>query len=142
MKEQVGRGSCFTFFRPYHLRFLEAPISVARAQLFGQTTLVPLDRPVTEVMAIAKRALEVGEELDDFGGFTFYGTMDRAEEARALNAPPAGLAPGAEIVRPVAAGQILKWDDVKLDEDSVVVKPRRQQDASGWIKAEVCYGQA
>jgi predicted homoserine dehydrogenase-like protein len=27
---KVGKGKYFTFFRPYHLWFLEAPISVAR----------------------------------------------------------------------------------------------------------------
>jgi len=32
------------------------------------------------------------------------------------------------VVRPVAAGEVMTWDDVKLDEDSVVVKLRRQQD--------------
>lgn len=126
---KVGVGKYFTFFRPYHLWFLEAPISVARAHLRRQTTLVPLDRPVAEVITVAKRALNPGDRLDDFGGFTFYGVMDRAEEARALNALPVGLAPGAEVIRPVAAGEIVTWDDVRLDEDSVVVKLRRQQDA-------------
>jgi predicted homoserine dehydrogenase-like protein len=126
---KVGKGKYFTFFRPYHLWFLEAPISVARAHLYRQTTLVPLDQPVAEVITVAKRALKPGDRLDDFGGFTFYGVMDRAEEARALNALPVGLAPDAEVVRPVAAGEIVTWDDVRLDEDSVVVKLRRQQDA-------------
>jgi predicted homoserine dehydrogenase-like protein len=126
---KVGQGKYFTFFRPYHLWFLEAPISVARAHLYRETWLVPLDQPVADVMAVAKRALTPGEQLDQFGGYAFYGVMDRAEEARALNALPVGLAPGAEVVRPVAAGEIVTWDDVKLDEDSVVVKLRRQQDA-------------
>jgi predicted homoserine dehydrogenase-like protein len=126
---KVGQGRYFTFFRPYHLWFLEAPISVARAHLYRETWLVPLDRPVADVMAVAKRALTPGEQLDQFGGYTFYGVMDRAGEARALNALPVGLAPGARVVRPVAAGEIVTWDDVKLDEDSVVVKLRRQQDA-------------
>jgi predicted homoserine dehydrogenase-like protein len=126
---KVGKGKYFTLFRPYHLWFLEAPHSVARAFLYHQTTLVPLERPVAEVMTVAKRALKPGDRLDDFGGFTFYGIMDRAEEAQALNALPVGLAPGAVVIRPVAAGEIVLWDDVKLDEDSVVVKLRRQQDA-------------
>ena len=39
---KVGKGKYFTFFRPYHLWFLEAPISIARAYLQRQTTLVPL----------------------------------------------------------------------------------------------------
>ena len=66
--------------------------------------------------------------LDDFGGYTFHGVMDRAEIARGLNALPAGLAPGARVVRPVARGEILSWDDVELDETSTVVKLRRMQD--------------
>jgi predicted homoserine dehydrogenase-like protein len=78
-------------------------------------------------MTVAKRALRPGERLDNFGGYTFYGIMDRAEEARALNALPVGLAPGTEVVRPVAAGEIITWDDVHLDEESTVVKLRRQQ---------------
>ena len=127
---KVGKGKYYTFFRPYHLWFLEAPLSVARAHIYRQTTLVPLDRPVAEVMAVSKRALKPGERLDDFGGFTFYGTIDRAEVTRALNALPAGLAPGAEVIQPVAAGEILTWEDVRLDEDSIVVRLRRQQDAS------------
>ena len=126
---KVGKGKYFTFFRPYHLWFLEAPISVARAYLHRQVTLVPLDRPVADSMTVAKRDLKPGDRLDDFGGYTFYGVMDRAEVARDLNALPVGLAPGAEVVRPVPAGDILTWDDVRLDEDSVVVKLRRQQDA-------------
>jgi predicted homoserine dehydrogenase-like protein len=126
---KVGKGKYFTFFRPYHLWFLEAPISIAQAYLHRQTTLVPLDRPVAESMTIAKRDLKPGERLDDFGGYTFHGVMDRAEVAHELNALPVGLAPGAEVLRPVATGEIVTWDDVQLDEDSVVVKLRRQQDA-------------
>ena len=125
---KVGKGKYYTFFRPYHLWFLEAPISVARAFLYKQSTLVPLDRPVAEVMTVAKRPLRAGERLDDFGGFTFYGVMDRAEAAHALNTLPVGLAPGARLVRPVLQGAIITWEDVQLDESSPVVKLRRRQD--------------
>jgi predicted homoserine dehydrogenase-like protein len=126
---KVGKGKYFTFFRPYHLWFLEAPISVARAFLHRQATLVPLDQPVAEVMTIAKRDLEPGERLDGFGGYTFYGVIDRAEEARRLNALPAGIAPDSVVAQPVKAGDILTWTDVELDEESLLVKLRRQQDA-------------
>jgi predicted homoserine dehydrogenase-like protein len=122
-------GKYFTLFRPYHLWFLEAPISVAKAYLQREVWLAPLDQPIAEVMTVAKRALVPGEQLDAFGGYTFHGVTDRAEEARALNALPAGLAPGARVTRPVASGEIVTWDDVGLDEDSVVVRLRRQQDA-------------
>jgi predicted homoserine dehydrogenase-like protein len=127
---KVGKGKYYTFFRPYHLWFLEAPISVARAFLYRQKTLVPLDRPVADVMTVAKRDLQAGELLDDFGGFTFYGLMDRAEIARELNALPVGLAPGAKLARPVPQGELIRWEDVLLDESSPVVKLRRLQDES------------
>jgi predicted homoserine dehydrogenase-like protein len=126
---KVGKGKYYTFFRPYHLWFLEAPISVARAYLRRQTTLVPLDNAVADVLTIAKRDLHPGDSLDDFGGFTFYGLREEAEQVKKLNGLPVGLAPGAILSRPVSAGQFLTWDDVQLDENSRVVQLRRQQDA-------------
>jgi predicted homoserine dehydrogenase-like protein len=125
---KIGHGNYYTFFRPYHLWFLEAPISIARAHLYRQTTLVPLDKPVADIMTVAKRNLQPGQQLDDFGGFTYHGVMDRAEIVRASNALPVGLAPGATVVRPVAAGATVTWDDVQVDEASTVVKLRQQQD--------------
>jgi predicted homoserine dehydrogenase-like protein len=126
---KVGKGKYFTFFRPYHLWFLEAPISVARAFLHRQATLTPLDHPVAEVMAIAKRDLKPGERLDTFGGYMYHAVIDHGEDAQDLNALPAGLAPDSIVTRKVKTGEILTWDDVELDEESLVVKLRRQQDA-------------
>ena len=126
---KVGNGKYFTFFRPYHLWFLEAPISLARAALYGQKTLVPLDEPVAEVMTLAKKTLEPDDVLDDFGGYTFHGVMDRAAEAMHANALPVGLAPGARVKRKVWKGKIITWDDVDLDEGSKLVKLRKKQDA-------------
>jgi predicted homoserine dehydrogenase-like protein len=128
---KVGKGKYYTFFRPYHLWFIEAPYSVARAYLYRHVWLAPLDEPVAEVMTIAKRDLTPGEVLDDFGGYTFYGTMDISSTARALNALPVGLAPGALVKNPLKTGSVITWQDVQLDENSVVVRLRRQQDALG-----------
>jgi len=125
---KVGKGKYFTFFRPYHLWFLEAPISVARAFLYRQTTLVPLDRPVADSMTVAKKDLAKGEILDDFGGYTFHGIIEKAHIAQELNALPVGLAPNARITTPINKGQIITWDHVQLDETQTVVKLRRQQD--------------
>jgi len=125
---KVGRGLYYTFFRPYHLWFLEAPISVAMAHLRHEVWMAPLDLPVAEVMTVAKRPLQPGETLDGFGGYMSYGIMDRADVARGLNALPVGLAPGARLRQPVNAGAIITWDDVQLDETSTVVQLRRQQD--------------
>jgi predicted homoserine dehydrogenase-like protein len=128
---KVGKGKYYTFFRPYHLWFLEAPFSVAQAFLHRKVWLAPLDEPVADVMTIAKRDLKPGDLLDDFGGYTFFGSMERAEVARDLNALPVGLAPQATIIRPVKAGEVITWQAVRLDEHSVVVNLRRKQDALG-----------
>mgnify|MGYP001824000220 CR=1 FL=1 len=129
---KVGKGKYFTFFRPYHLWFLEAPISIARAFLQKETTLVPLERPYADIMTVAKRDLKVGEKLDTFGGYTFHGVMDRAEIVRELNALPVGLAIDATVCKPVAKGDVVTWDDVQLDETSTVVKLRSEQDREVW----------
>jgi predicted homoserine dehydrogenase-like protein len=126
---KVGKGHYYTFFRPYHLWFLEAPYSVARAFLYRQTTLVPKPYPVAESMGTAKKDLKPGDKLDDFGGYTFHGQIEKAEVAAKINALPTGLCPGAVIKLPVTKGSIITWDDVELDESSQVVKLRRQQDA-------------
>ena len=125
---KVGSGQYFTFFRHYHLWFLEAPISIARAYLNKEVWLEPLDEPVADVMTIAKKDLGQGEILERFGGYTSFGVMDLAENTRAENALPMGLSPGAKIIRPVSKGQIITWDDVELDEESCVVRLRREQD--------------
>jgi predicted homoserine dehydrogenase-like protein len=125
---KVGKGNYFTFFRPYHLWFIEAPISIAKAYLYKEITLVPRDEAVAESMTVAKKPLKPGDRLDTFGGYTFYGLMDRADEAKRMNALPTGLAPDAVVLRAVAENQVVTWDDVNLDEDSTVVKLRRDQD--------------
>jgi predicted homoserine dehydrogenase-like protein len=132
---KAGNGRYTTFFRPYHLWFLEAPISVARAHLYGEPWLVPLEVPVVEVLTIAKKDLNSGELLDGFGGFTFHGSIDTANEAQKLGALPVGIAPGARLKRPVMKGAVIKWDDVQLDESLTVVKLRRQQDAQDGVGA-------
>jgi predicted homoserine dehydrogenase-like protein len=123
---KVGSGRYFTFFRPYHLWFLEAPISFARAVMYRQTTLVPLDEPVAEVLTIAKRTLKPGALLDGIGGYDFHGVIDRCQEAR--GALPVGLAPGAKMKRRVWKGKVITYDDVELDESSTVVRLRRLQE--------------
>jgi predicted homoserine dehydrogenase-like protein len=125
---KVGKGNYFTFFRPYHLWFLEAPISIAEAYFNKRVWLEPLDEPVADIMTVAKRDLSPGDVLERFGGYTCYGVMDLAVEARRLNALPSGISPGAKMVQPVKKGELITWEDVNLDETSTVVKLRCEQD--------------
>src|SRR5690606_41032398 len=64
---KLGEGPYYTFFRPYHLTSLEVPLTCARAVLYGKADMVPLDRPVAEVCALAKRDLLSGDALDALG---------------------------------------------------------------------------
>lgn len=126
---KVGKGPYFTFFRPYHLWFLEAPISIARAVLERKVTLISQETPIADVMTLAKKDLKAGETIDEFGGYCCRGVITEKAEAATQNALPMGLAPGAKIIRDVKKGAVVTWDDVVLDEESTVVKLRRAMDS-------------
>jgi len=126
---KVGSGPHFCFFRPYHIWFLEAGLSVARAHLLGEPTLHPRPEPTSDVLTIAKRDLATGEALDGIGGYTYYGLIDKVESAREQDALPLGLAEGGLIRQDVKQGEVITYDDVILDEGSLLVKLRRQQDS-------------
>ena len=125
----VGKGPYFTFFRPYHLWFLEAPISIAQAVLEKKVTLASRDVPVSDVISIAKKDLSDGETLDDFGGYTFRGEIVSSGFSLEKRALPAGLAPGAVIKGSVRKGEIITWENVLVDETSAAVRFRKEQES-------------
>lgn len=126
---KMGDGPRFLLYRPYHLTSLETPLSVARAVIYGEPTIVPGDRPVADTVTVAKRDLQPGDELDGLGGYTVYGTIMTAEQCRETNALPLGLViPGMKVVRPVAKGTVLTYADVDLPADQTIVRLRREQD--------------
>ena len=79
---KLGEGPLYTFYRPYHLCHFEVPSTIARAALFGDATIAPLDRPRVEVVAAAKRDLRAGEEVDGLGYYMTYGLCENAEVVR------------------------------------------------------------
>ncbi|MDQ7829095.1 MAG: SAF domain-containing protein [Armatimonadota bacterium] len=126
---RMGDGPYYLLHRPYHLASLEVPRSIARAALDGEVTLAPAGPPRVECVAVAKRDLRPEEVLDGIGGETVYGLAEEADRASAEGLLPVGLAQGARVLRPVAAGCPLRYADVVLDEGAVVVQARRLQDA-------------
>jgi predicted homoserine dehydrogenase-like protein len=124
----MGEGPNWVLYRPYHLTSLETPISVARAVLNHDPTIQPTHGLVAEVLTVAKRTLRAGEQIDSIGGFTVYGGVDLAEVAREEGLLPLGLAQGATLRRDVEMGQVIRYDDVDLDESQTVVQLRRLQD--------------
>ena len=127
-----GDGKNYLLYRPYHLVAVEAPISIAKAALYGQPTGTPLPTPAADVITVAKRNLKAGEVLDGGGGYTVNGLIEKANIARAENLLPLGLAYGIKLKCDVSQGAAISYDMVELNEDSFVLKLRRLQDATVW----------
>ncbi|HEY9347200.1 MAG TPA: flagellar biosynthesis protein FlgA, partial [Inquilinus sp.] len=49
-------------------------------------------------------------------GYSVWGRIMRAEDSLATGALPIGLAHKVKLVRPVAAGDVVRWDDVAIEE--------------------------
>ena len=123
-----GHGNYWALYRPYHLANLEAPITVARAVLDNEVTLATYRPPVAETVACAKRDLKAGEKIDALGGYRVYGLIERVVVSRAENMVPLGLIVGATIIKPIKMGDPIRYSDVTLDENQIIVRLRREQD--------------
>ena len=91
------------------------PLSAARAVLHKRADMEPLDHPVAEAVAVAKRDLEAGETLGMIGE-TDYRGFAMTWEARASNALPLGLAERAKVVKPIKAGDFLTYENCVPDD--------------------------
>ncbi len=125
----LGPGPYYRFYRPYHLTSLEVPLSAARAVLYGSADMQPMDRPVAEVCALAKRDLKKGEKLDFIGEYCYRSWAMRADEARAERAIPVGLLEHGVMTKDVKMGTLLTRHNCNPDETSPLFKMRTKQDA-------------
>ncbi|MEE8629252.1 MULTISPECIES: NAD(P)H-dependent oxidoreductase [Methylobacterium] len=120
-------GRYSAMYKPYHLIGLELGLSVAsiavRAEPTGTTRGFSGD-----VVATAKRDLKAGERLDGEGGYTVYGRLMPARDSLAAGGLPIGLAHGLTLIRPVAAGQPVAWDDVSFSGDDPAIRFRREME--------------
>jgi predicted homoserine dehydrogenase-like protein len=111
---KMGKGPLYTFYVPYHLSPLEAPVSVARAAIFHEASMAPKAGLMTEVITLAKRDLKAGEKLDGIGGFTCYGTIDNYEVSAAKKLLPMGLCDGCILNKDISMDAEITYDDVTL----------------------------
>jgi predicted homoserine dehydrogenase-like protein len=125
--DESGRYSAL--YRPYHLIGMELSISVLSAALRGEATGAAIGFR-GDAAAVAKRDLRAGEPLDGEGGTTVWGRLMPAADSLAVGALPIGLAHGVELLRPVAAGKAVTWDDVALDRGDNAVRTRREMEAA------------
>jgi predicted homoserine dehydrogenase-like protein len=125
---KVGKGPYFALFRPYHLTSLEVPLSAAHAVLHKRADMVPLDHPVAEAIAVAKRDLKPGETLGKIGETQYRAWAMTWSEARKANALPVGLAEKAKVVKPVKAGAYLTYENCVPDDGLTITQLRRRLD--------------
>ena len=122
-------GPNWGLFRPYHLACVEVPMSMAKAILTGRPTgEMEGGGPCAELIAVAKRDLAAGDELDGGGGYTVYGLSERVEVARAERLLPFGFAYSGRVKRAIRRDEPLGWDDVEVDTSSFLYELRAQQD--------------
>ena len=126
---KIGEGPYYAFYQRFHNWFLDMPLSIARAAILKEPTLVPLPEPSCSVVALAKRSLKPGEKLDGIGGFCCYGQLRSAADAKGLL--PHGLSDCARTRNELAAGQPLGIEDIELDESAELVRLWRSQVSAG-----------
>ncbi len=131
----MGHGPYYTLFRPYHLCSIEVPLTCAMLVVRGVSNMYPLDRLVSEVFAVAKQDLKLGDWLDGIGGCMFYSSIDHYETARRENLLPIGLAKNARLIRPVALDTPINWADVEVQQPSTVLTLWRLQEQ--WMDGRI-----
>jgi predicted homoserine dehydrogenase-like protein len=124
---KMGDGPFYVFYTPYHLCHLESPLTAARAVLFQDAAVTPIDGPVCEVVTTSKRDLAAGEMLDGIGGFTCYGQLENADVGLKENLLPMGLSNGCRLKVAVAKDQPITYSDVERPKDRLADRLRREQ---------------
>ena len=124
---QMGDGPYFALYRPYHLASLEAPLTVYEMVLDHRPSLTS-EHWTAEVGAQAKRPLTAGEKIDGIGGSMVRGLIDPSEDFARDGLVPLGVLSGAVLKRDVPTDHTLTYDDVELNEGSVIVRMRRIQE--------------
>ncbi|MEW6695770.1 MAG: NAD(P)H-dependent oxidoreductase [Bacillota bacterium] len=128
VQRDMGNGPNYLLFRPYHLCSIETPITAAQAVLYGESTAHPLKKLTSECITVAKQDLKAGQILDGIGEYCYRASIELAEVARSGNMLPVGLAKGAKLLYDVKKDEVITYDMVELNNDSVLLQLRRLQD--------------
>lgn len=120
-------GGYAALWRPYHLIGLELGISVANAALRQEPTGQARGWRA-DVVATAKFDLPAGDELDGEGGYKVWGRIMPARDSLASGGLPVGLAHGVTLKRAIAAGEIVRWEDVEVRADDPAIAFRHEME--------------
>lgn len=132
---KMGNGPFYLFYRPYHLCHLESMYALGTVAIERRPVFSPLERPVTEVTAIAKTDLAAGTLLERaIGGSYVYGEIEQRTVAHRLGAVPICLLEleepnQARLIRNVSMGTPIVWDDIEFPDSPLVTAYHRQAQA-------------
>src|SRR5215813_10835186 len=129
-----GRYACL--YKRWHLIGLEVGISVASVGVRHEPTGCPTGFRA-DAVATAKRDLKPGEILDGEGGYTVVGRLLPAVGSLKTGALPLGLAHGWKLTQPVAAGEVVRWTDVAVDEANSAVRLRREMEQTCTVQPDM-----
>ncbi|HKQ38387.1 MAG TPA: SAF domain-containing protein [Verrucomicrobiae bacterium] len=124
---KLGEGPLYSFFIPYHLVHFEVHNAIARVVLFRDSVAKPLAGPVVEVCAVAKRDLNSGEILDDYGMYMTYGEAVNVDEMSSKRYLPEGLVEGCKLKRAIKKDEVITYDDVELPSGRLADRLRAEQ---------------
>lgn len=127
---KMGEGPNYLLYRPYHLTSIEVPISIAKAVLLRDSSIVSsYDTPAAETICVAKRDILPGEKIEGIGGNSIYGTLEKYSIKKSEDLVPIGfINENAVAKRHIKKGMCLTSNDVALDENSVVIGLRKPFD--------------
>lgn len=126
---KLGGGPLYCFYTPYHLCHFEAPTTVARAVLFKDAAISPIEGPRVDVVTTAKTDLRSGQVLDGMGYYMTYGQAENSDVAHAQRLLPMGLAEGCRLKRNLSKDHVLTYDDVELPEGRLCDRLREEQNS-------------
>jgi predicted homoserine dehydrogenase-like protein len=126
---KLGSGPLYCFYTPYHLCHFEVPNTVARAVLFNDAAISPLNGPRVDVIATAKIDLKEGEILDGMGYYMTYGQAENSDVVREQGFLPIGLAEGCRLKKDIAKDGNLKFQDVQIPKGRLVDKLWSEQNS-------------
>ncbi|HEY4695961.1 MAG TPA: hypothetical protein VIH13_03630 [Candidatus Hydromicrobium sp.] len=124
----LGSGPYYLLYRPYHLTSIETPLSIARAYFYGEPTIAPDYGLVSEVITLAKKDLKTGDVIDGIGRYTVYGLIEQYSKAKQEDLLPIGVSEGCILKKDIEKDQPIKYNDVNLVKNSLLLKFRRLQD--------------
>lgn len=117
---KLGTGPHYMLFRPFHLCHLETPLSIAKLYYMNEITINNSLKPKTQVVAFAKKDLNVGEKIDNIGGYCCYGLIYNIDRVKKEKLAPIGLVEGAIVSKKIIKDQPIPLTNIELPDNSAV----------------------